>query len=84
MAFLGATANSFRDQDVRRALAPLARLAETLGAAVIIVRHLTKNSAEGNPLYRGGASIGIIGAARSGLLEPVIPTMRPASLRSCV
>src|SRR5262249_19889290 len=31
------------------------------------IRHLNKGSAS-NPLYRGGGSIGIIGAARSGLL----------------
>jgi hypothetical protein len=68
MAFLASTTNSFRDQDVRRALAPLAGLAERLNAAIVIVRHLNKSSGEGNPLYRGGASIGIIGAARSGLL----------------
>ena len=59
--------NFYRDQDVR-ALAPLARLAERLVVAVVIVRHLTKNSSEGNPLYRGGGSIGFVGAARSGLL----------------
>ena len=68
MAFLPGSTNSWKDQDVRRALAPLAALAERLGAAIVIVRHLTKNSAEGNPLYRGGGSIGIVGAARSGLL----------------
>ena len=67
MAFLASETNSFRDQDVRRALAPLAMTAERLGAAVLIVRHLNKNS-EGNPIYRGGGSIGIIGAARAGLL----------------
>jgi len=67
MAFLPQTTNSFRDQDVRRALAPLAAMAERLGIAVLVIRHLNKN-AEGNPLYRGGGSIGIIGAARSGLL----------------
>lgn len=67
MAFLSSETNSFRDQDVRRALAPLALLAERLAVAVVIVRHLNKNS-EGNPIYRGGGSIGIIGAARSGLL----------------
>jgi hypothetical protein len=68
MAFLGGRTNSFRDQDVRRALAPLARLAERLGVAIVIVRHLNKNTGEQNSLYRGGGSIGIIGAARSGLL----------------
>lgn len=67
MAFLNGTTNSFRDQDVRRALAPLATMAERIRAAILIVRHLNKAS-DGNPLYRGGGSIGIIGAARSGLL----------------
>ena len=63
MAFLSGDTNSHRDQDVRRALAPLAGLAERTGAAVLVVRHLNKAAAN-NPLYRGGGSIGIIGAAR--------------------
>ena len=67
MAFLGTQTDSHRDQDIRRCLAPLARLAETSGAAFLIIRHLNKASG-GNPIYRGGGSIGIIGAARSGLL----------------
>lgn len=67
MAFLPSDVNSHRDQDVRRALAPLARMAEDTGAAVVIVRHLNKMSG-GDALYRGGGSVGIIGAARSGLL----------------
>jgi hypothetical protein len=67
MAFLPGEVNSHRDQDIRRALAPLARLAEKTGAAVVVVRHLNKGTG-GNALYRGGGSIGIVGAARSGLL----------------
>ena len=67
VAFLAATVNSFSDQNIRRALAPLSTMAERMGAAVLIVRHLNKNS-DGSPIYRGGGSIGIIGAARSGLL----------------
>src|ERR687898_489049 len=63
MAFLSGETNSHRDQDVRRALAPLAGLAERTGAAVLVIRHLNKAAAN-NPLYRGGGSIGIIGAAR--------------------
>jgi hypothetical protein len=63
MAFLSGETNSHRDQDVRRALAPLAGLAERTGACVLVVRHLNKATAN-NPLYRGGGSIGIIGAAR--------------------
>jgi 5S rRNA maturation endonuclease (ribonuclease M5) len=67
MAYLGGDVNSHRDQDVRRALAPLAAVAERTRAAVLIIRHLNK-AAGASPLYRGGGSIGIIGAARVGLL----------------
>ena len=59
--------NSNRDQDVRRALTPLKQMAERTGTAIVLVRHLNKTPG-GNPLYRGGGSIGIIGAARSGLV----------------
>jgi RecA-family ATPase len=68
MSYLPSAVNSYRDQDVRSALAPLARLAAKLGVAVVLIRHLNKNGAVVSPLYRGGGSIGIIGAARSGLL----------------
>ena len=67
MAHLDGRINSFRDQDIRRALTPLAMLAEEIGVAVIIVRHL--NKASGTPaIYRGGGSIGIAGAARCAFL----------------
>jgi hypothetical protein len=67
MAFLPAATDSHRDQDVRRILAPLARLAEEQGVAILVVRHLNKNTAVPG-LYRGGGSIGIIGAVRSAML----------------
>lgn len=67
MAFLSGDIASHRDQDVRRALHLVASLAETAGVAILVVRHLNKSSGS-NSLYRGGGSIGIIGAARSGLL----------------
>lgn len=67
MAYLGESANSNNDQDIRRTLAPVAALAERTGAAIVIIRHLNKASG-GNAIYRGGGSIGIIAAARSGLL----------------
>src|ERR687893_845624 len=78
MAFLTGKTDSHKDQDIRRALAPLAALAERTGAAVLLVRHLNK-SAGGNALYRGGGSIGIIGAARAGLVvapDPEDPERR--------
>ena len=67
MAFFAADVNSNRDQDARRALTPLKRMAERTGAAVVLVRHLNKTPG-GNPLYRGGGSIGIVGAACSGMV----------------
>jgi hypothetical protein len=67
MAFLGGGVDSHRDQDVRRALMPLAKLAARTGAAILVIRHL--NKAPGTKaVYRGGGSIGIAGAARSVLL----------------
>jgi len=62
MAFL-AGVDSHNDQSVRRALHPLAKLAEDTGTAVLVVRHLNKGS--GKALYRGGGSIGIGAAARA-------------------
>jgi RecA-family ATPase len=67
MAYLPAETNSYRDQDVRRSLAPLAALAAELDVSILVIRHLNKTSGN-NPVYRGGGSIGIIGAARSGLM----------------
>lgn len=78
MAFLPSDVNSHRDQDVRRALAPLADLADETGVAVVAIRHLNKSGGS-NPKYRGGGSIGLIGAARSGLLvaeDPDAPDAR--------
>ena len=76
MAYLPRGVDSGRDAHVRSLLAHLAGLAESEDVAVLVVRHLTK-SGRGNPLYRGGGSVGIIGAARSGLLvarDPDDPT----------
>jgi hypothetical protein len=85
MAYLGGEVNAHRDQDVRRALHPLAHLAGETGAAVLVVRHLTK-MAGGSPIHRGGGSIGIIGAARSGLLvarDPDDPERRVLASTKC-
>ena len=55
------------DQDVRLALAPVAALADRFQVSSVMLRHLNKDTSKA-ALYRGGGSIGIIGAARSGLL----------------
>lgn len=67
MALLGGTVNSYNDQQVRLALTPGVQLAERTGAALVVIRHLTKADG-GKAIYRGGGSIGITGAARSVLL----------------
>lgn len=66
-AHLAEPVNSWRDQSVRRALAPLARMAAEHGCAAVVVAHLTKMRG-GDPLYRAQGSIGIPAAARSALL----------------
>jgi hypothetical protein len=72
MAFLAGEVNAHRDQDVRRVLFRLKVMAEETGCAVVCVRHLNKATGS-SALYRGGGSIGIIGAARAGLLVGVDP-----------
>jgi len=68
MAGLAGDVKSAVDHHVRRALAPLRSMAERTRAAVLLVRHLNKSSKISDPVLRGGGSIGIIGAARAGLL----------------
>ena len=78
VAFLDASAFSSSDQGVRRALLPLVGLAARNGCAVWLIRHLNKMPG-GRALYRGGGSIGFLGACRSGWLvgrDPKEPERR--------
>jgi hypothetical protein len=61
-----------QDGSVRRALLPLVQLAERHRCAVLLVRHLNKQ-ANKRALYRGGGSIGLLGACRSGWLVAADP-----------
>ncbi len=79
-AYLGERVDSHHDNDVRRALAPLAKMAKRTGAAVIVLRHLNK-SGGGKAMYRGGGSIGIGGQARSILLAGLDPNDEGARRR---
>src|SRR5829696_9940279 len=72
VAYLPAGVSASIDQHVRHALGALKTSAERTGAAIVVVRHLNK-SPSANPLYRGLGSVGIIGAARSGLLLAADP-----------
>jgi hypothetical protein len=66
-AFLDSSVNSWNNQHVRRALTPLAEVAQQTGAAILIVDHLNKRSGIA-AIQRGSGSIGFNAAARSVLL----------------
>jgi hypothetical protein len=67
MAFLDRSILSGSDQSVRRALLPLADLAEQHGWAALLVRHLNKSPGR-QAIYRGAGSIGFLAACRCGWL----------------
>jgi AAA domain len=67
VAYLPAKVNSWQDQSLRGALAPLAALAREQAVAVLLVAHLNKGQ-NADPLRRLGGSIGLAAAARSVLL----------------
>ena len=71
-ALLADRIEAHRDHHVRRALTPLASLAQRTGAAVLAIRHLNKSGGT-HAKYRGGGSIGLTGAARSVMLAAPDP-----------
>lgn len=81
-AFLGREVDAHRDTDVRSALNGLADLADASEVTVAAIRHLNK-SGGANPLYRGGGSIGFIGAARAGFLVAEAPDDPEARVLAC-
>jgi hypothetical protein len=62
--FLASGIDSHRDQDVRRALTPLVKMASKSGAAVLAVRHLNK-SQQSSAMQRGMGSMAFTGLARA-------------------
>lgn len=83
MGYLGSEVNSHRDQDVRQALGPLSRLADKLNLSVVVIRHLNKSGGS-QSIYRGGGSIGIIGAARCGYLIAKDPQDENKRVIACI
>lgn len=67
VAMIPTNLNTHRDQHVRRALAPLAHIAQQRSTAVVAIMHLNKDR-EADALNRLSGSIGFGGAARSVLL----------------
>ena len=74
LAFLAQGVTCLSDQIIRRALLPLARLAEESAAAFILVRHLTKGGRGRSALRRGTGAMALIGAARTAFLTGSHPT----------
>jgi putative DNA primase/helicase len=82
MAYLPSGVDSHKDQDIRRVLSRLATLADATGCTVLLLRHLNKAKG-GDPLYRGGGSIGIVGAARAGMLVAKDPDDDQVRVLAC-
>lgn len=59
--------NTNNDASVRRALTPLAAVAQETDCALLLIRHLNKDQTM-KSLYRGGGSIAFMGVARTGLV----------------
>jgi hypothetical protein len=66
-AFLDPSVNVNSEASVRRALAPLKRLAEKYGCTVLLIRHLNKRGGS-RAVYRGANSIAFVAVCRSGWL----------------
>jgi hypothetical protein len=88
MAYVPTGNNSHSDQDIRHVMGRLSAMAEQTGCTVLMLRHLNKGE-KTDPMYRGGGSIGIIGAARGGMLlarDPddrnvrILATSKPSDL----
>lgn len=82
MAYLPSGTDSHKDQDIRRALSRLSALADATGCTVLLLRHLNK-ARSGNPMYRGGGSIGIVGAVRAGMLVAKDPDDDEVRVLAC-
>ncbi len=75
VAFLEPGILDSSDQSVRRVLLPLVQLAAKHACVILLIRHLNKRGGS-RSMYRGGGSIGFLGACRSGWLiarDPLEP-----------
>jgi hypothetical protein len=82
MAYLPSGTDSHKDQDIRRVLSRLSALADATGCTVLLLRHLNKAKG-GDPMYRGGGSIGIVGAVRAGMLVAKDPDDEDLRVLAC-
>lgn len=71
-SYLGSTVDLHRSNETRPVLDGLSKLAESHGCAVLLLRHLSKQSG-GKAIHRGLGSIDLSGAVRSELLAGSLP-----------
>ena len=83
MAYLPGKVDSHKDQDVRGVLSRITKLGDETGASFLLLRHLNKAGGS-SPMYRGGGSIGIVGAARAGFLVARDPDDPDTRVLACV
>ena len=74
MAHLGGS-NTWKDSEVRSVLAPLARMADETGVAVLLVRHLRKDDSA-SAIYRAGGSIAWHALQRQGRSVEIVAVVR--------
>jgi AAA domain len=71
-AYLGEKILTGVDSSVRKALAPLADLADQANFACLLVRHINKNTSM-KAAHRGGGSLAFLNLCRSGLIAGRMP-----------
>ncbi|MBI4502915.1 MAG: bifunctional DNA primase/polymerase [Gemmatimonadetes bacterium] len=79
-AFLGEKVDSWKDDQVRRALVPISHLAEATGAAIVAILHLNKKSSA-NAVHRAMGSVAFTGVARSVFMAGPHPEDKELELR---
>ena len=71
-SYLGAGVDLHRSNETRPVMDGLARLAEKHGCAILLLRHLSKQSG-GKAIHRGLGSVDLTGAVRSEILAGSLP-----------
>ena len=82
-AFLAPDTGSLNDLMIRRALGPLAHVAEATQAAFVLNRHLGKGSAGRPAPYRGLGSLAILGAMRTAFVVAADPDDADLHVLAC-
>jgi len=72
--FISDAFDTHKDASIRRVLGELAAMAQRTRCAIVLIRHLNKQSTVSSAMYRGGGSIAVSAAARAAYLVAVVPT----------